>query len=128
AAPEATIILTSARDLALRGEHITSGGAFSNLVKRIAFSEGCAFWDWFQVAGGPMSVTSWREEGLAQRDLIHLNTKGYRLKAKAFVSALKSAIDTMDRMNADARTASYATPSAFMSIDTRTPAPLFKAR
>jgi lysophospholipase L1-like esterase len=88
AVPKATIVLTTAHDLYFRQRNVTSGVHFSDLIHRIAKDTGCAVYDWYWIAGGGRAMRRWHEEKHAQRDLIHLNGRGYRLKAHLLAEAL----------------------------------------
>lgn len=88
AVPQALIVLTSAQDLYYKKVHVASGRDFAAMVRRIAFDEKVAFWDWFWVAGGPRSLPRWQEEGYARSDGVHLSPKGYRLKGELLADAL----------------------------------------
>ncbi len=96
AAPNASILLTSAGDLARKGVPIHSGPSFASLVKRIARSEGTAWYDWFAISGGQGSIFRWTERCLAQADNIHLNIWGYRLKGQLMAEALLKTLDSKD--------------------------------
>lgn len=91
AAPTAVIVLTSAQDLYWKKRPVRSGAAFSTLVKRVAREEGCAFYDWFWIAGGPQSVKAWEDQGFARKDRVHLTDRGYRLKGALLARALREA-------------------------------------
>jgi len=47
----------------------------------------CSYWDFFAVMGGENSVDSWYLSGLTAKDRLHLNKKGYLLKANLFFDA-----------------------------------------
>ena len=88
-APDALIVLTSAQDLFYKGENILSGAEFSAGVRRVAVESGCALWDWFWISGGPRSLRSWRDQGLARKDLVHLTKEGYDRKGLMLYEALR---------------------------------------
>lgn len=56
--------------------------------RRAAVAEGCAFWDTRAAMGGPGSIDAWVADGLALRDHIHLNQKGYARLAELLEGAL----------------------------------------
>ena len=87
-APNTDILLTSAQDMNRRGKNITSGEAFSDLIKKISREENCAFYDWFWISGGPRTMSLWNQNGLSQNDMIHLNAAGYKLKGHLLAEAL----------------------------------------
>jgi lysophospholipase L1-like esterase len=92
-APNADLLLTTTQDMNRKGKNLVSGEAFSDLIKKIAKDENCAFYDWFWVSGGPRTMTLWHDRGLSQNDMIHLSSAGYKLKgqllADAFIKTLK---------------------------------------
>lgn len=85
--PEASIILTSTQDMARRGKRVRSSIEFSALIKKIAREQHCGIFDWFWTSGGLGSIKLWQQNGIAQNDLIHLNTKGYNLKGEMLYEA-----------------------------------------
>ncbi len=49
---------------------------------------GCGFFSAYDAMGGPLSMVKWREASLAQKDHIHLTTRGYELLAEHFAKGL----------------------------------------
>ncbi len=78
--PEALVVLTSTQDLFYKGNQITAGPIFRDLVDSIARVNNCLFWNWYDLSGGLGTIKTWNTLGYAQSDGIHLNTKGYQLK------------------------------------------------
>ena len=95
AAPYCTVLLTTTQDMNRRGVNITSGRDYSALIRKIAKDQGCAFYDWYWVSGGPERMTLWQQHGLAQGDNIHLTISGYTLKGKMLGSAFKSSLEKL---------------------------------
>lgn len=58
--------------------------------KKIARQFGCAFFDAVAAMGGPMSIRRWHQADppLAQKDFVHLTSKGYAALADTFANAL----------------------------------------
>ena len=100
-APDADILLTTTQDMNRKGINIRSGEAFSDLIRKIAKEENCAFYDWFWVAGGPRVMTTWLEKGLAQNDMIHLRAEGYKLKGQMMTKAF---LNTMSLLQTSPKT------------------------
>jgi lysophospholipase L1-like esterase len=92
AAPEASILLTTAQDMYYKNRNVNSSVQFSEMIRKIAKQKNCAFYDWFWISGGLRSITKWAEAGIAQKDRIHLNIPGYRIKGKLFADAIITAI------------------------------------
>lgn len=86
-APKASILLTSTQDMYRKGKNIRSAEQFSDLVKKIAQEENCAFYDWYWISGGPRSMTIWQNKQLALPDMIHLSPPGYKLKGTLLTEA-----------------------------------------
>lgn len=73
-------MLTSTQDLFYKGKIITAGPIFRDLMDSIARSNNCLFWNWYDLSGGLGTIKTWANLGYAQKDGIHLTTKGYHLK------------------------------------------------
>ncbi len=78
--PDVLIVLTSVQDLNYKGNYITAGPIFRNLIDSIAEEQHCLFWNWYDLSGGLGTIKTWNEKGYAQSDYIHLTDKGYELK------------------------------------------------
>ena len=50
-----------------------------------------AVWDMFEIMGGLNSIQKWHSDGLAKKDLLHLNYKGYNLIGDLLFEALMEA-------------------------------------
>lgn len=86
-APDAAILLTSAQDMYRHGMNIAAAKEFSNMVRRIAREQNCAFYDWYRVSGGQYAMAKWVSARLARPDYIHLSKEGYLLKGRLFTQA-----------------------------------------
>jgi LysM repeat protein len=95
AAPGCAILLTSTQDMNRRGVNITSGRDYSALIRKIAKEQNCAYYDWYWVSGGPLRMTTWQQNGLAQADNIHLTISGYTLKGDLLGNAFKSSLNKL---------------------------------
>ena len=78
--PEVLVVLTSTQDLFYKGKIITAGPIFRDLMDSIARANNCLFWNWYDLSGGLGTIKTWANLGYAQKDGIHLTTKGYHLK------------------------------------------------
>jgi LysM repeat protein len=94
-APKASILLTSTQDMYRKGKNIRSAEQFSDLVKKIAQEENCAFYDWYWISGGPRSMSIWQRKQLALPDMIHLSPPGYRLKGTLLTEAVLNTFQLM---------------------------------
>lgn len=86
-APDAAILLTSTQDMYRHGSNIAAAKEFSNMVRRIARENKCAFYDWYRVSGGQYAMAKWVSARLARPDYIHLSKEGYLLKGRLFTQA-----------------------------------------
>ncbi|MBC7865686.1 MAG: hypothetical protein IAF38_22115, partial [Bacteroidia bacterium] len=96
-APDASILLTSTQDMYFKGKNVYSSVIFSEMIKKIAKEKNCAFYDWFWISGGLKSMKAWQENGFAQKDFIHLNMKGYRLKGELLSDAIIGTMNWLDQ-------------------------------
>ena len=78
--PDVIIVLTSVQDLNYKGNFITVGPLFRDLIDSLAKEQNCMFWNWYDLSGGLGTIKTWNEKGYAQSDYIHLTDKGYELK------------------------------------------------
>lgn len=102
ASPNASIILTSTMDMYHKGDHVTSGETFSDLIKKVAKAQNCGVFDWYWVAGGWNVMPKFQEQALANPDGIHMSGKGYRLKANLLSDAMaKTVLWMKENPNAD---------------------------
>ncbi len=72
-----------------------NGKVVKNSMYRLAEMHGAAVWDLYSIMGGLGSIPKWRNSGLAQRDLIHLTGKGYRLVGDLFTDAFIRRYDSL---------------------------------
>ncbi len=86
--PDVTILLTNVQDMAFRGQSINAAAALSKQMRRIAREQNCLFYDWYRTSGGPGTIDLWLAAGLASKDRIHLNGRGYRKRGEALADAL----------------------------------------
>lgn len=91
--PNATILLASVQEARYKGKNVTVSEDFERLMRRIAQEENCLYYDWYNISGGHNSVNLWKDLGFASKDAIHLNGKGYRVKAQLFANALLNALN-----------------------------------
>ncbi|HWO10133.1 MAG TPA: hypothetical protein VNN80_11655, partial [Polyangiaceae bacterium] len=95
--PEASCLIMSLTDHAQRvGGAIVSRDIVVRLAaaqRRVAASEGCAFYDTFAAMGGPGTIERWRKASppLASPDLRHPTVAGQRHIAAELYRALMSA-------------------------------------
>lgn len=91
--PNTAILLTSVQEANYKGKAITSTERYAQLLRRIAKAENVLFYDWYAISGKQNSVAYWRAMGFASKDGIHLNQKGYQIRAKLLGEALLNALN-----------------------------------
>lgn len=85
--PETVILLVSPQDAYRYRRNISACKAYSALLKELAKTYHCAFYDYYHVSGGQYSMMRWLQAGLAKRDRIHLTNSGYVAKGELYVNA-----------------------------------------
>ena len=93
--PEAIILIPSAQDINKKGKNVTAAKQYAALARKVALENGCLFYDWYVISGGPRSMFKWSDLGIAGKDNVHLNAKGYKLKGELFMQAF---LNTMKRI------------------------------
>ena len=78
--PEVVIMLTATQDLFYKGRHIDAGIDFTRVMDSLARANEVLFWNYYDLSGGYGQIKNWEKAGYAQKDYIHLTSKGYRLK------------------------------------------------
>jgi lysophospholipase L1-like esterase len=61
--------------------------AARNIITRQCRDHSIAWWDFNGVMGGTYAIDTWRRQGLAQADMVHLNKAGYEAEGALFLSA-----------------------------------------
>jgi lysophospholipase L1-like esterase len=61
-------------------------------LQEVSLATGCAFWDARRAMGGYGSIQKWRQAGFAQKDLVHLNGRGYQRLGDQMADALLGAL------------------------------------
>lgn len=91
--PEIVIVLTSTQDLFYKGKYIDAGIEFANMMDSIAKKNDVMYWNFYDLSGGYGQIKNWETQGYAQKDYVHLTSKGYRLKGYLLN---KSILNTLD--------------------------------
>jgi lysophospholipase L1-like esterase len=93
-APNISILIVGLSDMAYikEGKRVTrpSIEKVRDVQKKVAFANGCAFWDLYQAMGGKNSMVSWVESkpSLAKPDYTHFNSRGAGLVGEMLYNAL----------------------------------------
>jgi len=88
AAPDASIILSDVQDIYYLYWDEANCKTYSALMRDVAFRKGCAFYDYYYVAGGQYSMLKWLNNKLASYDRVHLSIPGYYLRGELFCNAI----------------------------------------
>lgn len=48
----------------------------------------CAYWDFYNIMGGPGIMEAWVNKSLAQKDHVHFTESGYQLEARMLFEAI----------------------------------------
>jgi len=92
AAPNTSILLVPPQDIYRFGRYcVTDCKKAAEITARVAFTTGCAYFDYYRVAGGTTSMLRWHQEGLAKNDKIHLTYSGYVVKGELYANAILNA-------------------------------------
>lgn len=67
--------------------------AINRILEEKCTQYGFAFWDFYAVMGGDGSIEKWQQVGLAEKDNIHLTSKGYQLQGELLQIAIEKAIN-----------------------------------
>lgn len=86
--PELPVIFTLPPDSHKRGKHNADLAKVDNAIIDYAKDHSCAWWDLGKIMGGKNSVSKWRKEQMASKDLLHYTPKGYMLQGYLFYQAL----------------------------------------
>lgn len=82
ASPNTAIIFTTTSDNYIKRKSPNKKSiTIEQATYKLAEKHKAAVWDLFAVMGGYKSIFKWYKAGLAQRDKVHFNAKGYRLIA-----------------------------------------------
>jgi len=66
-----------------------------DIMLDVARAEGVAVWDFYDVAGGEGVSTRWIEDGLMNKDRIHLYRPGYELQGRLAADAFNDFIESL---------------------------------
>jgi lysophospholipase L1-like esterase len=86
--PGVPILLTTPGDCYKAKHPNTNNIKAREAIYTLAKTENCNVWDFFTVMGGLSSMQSWRNNGLAGGDRVHLTKAGYELQGSLMFDAL----------------------------------------
>lgn len=86
--PNSAILLTTSGDSFQNKSYININNESIRMsVLRLAQKYNCGVWDFYDIMGGLNSITKWKENKLAQDDMLHFTKQGYKLIADLFTFA-----------------------------------------
>lgn len=88
AAPRSAILLLTNTDSAYKGRSNPNAEAVRDAMFRLGERHGVAVFDQYRSMGGSGSIHRWKSTGLAQTDLVHFTSEGYRVLARLLFDAL----------------------------------------
>ena len=78
--PNSAILLTTSGDSFQNKSFININNESIRMsILRLAQKYNCGVWDFYDVMGGLNSITKWKENKLAQDDMLHFTKQGYKL-------------------------------------------------
>jgi len=90
-APSASILLTIPPDRYKSSRYPKSNAYITQVKEQLVNCAGqynVGFWDFFSIMGGAGSIDKWYNAGIAQKDKVHLNRKGYKIQGELLYDAL----------------------------------------
>jgi lysophospholipase L1-like esterase len=87
--PDCAILFTTITDNYIRRKTPNKKSIYGeDAIITLAEKRNLAVWDLFEVMGGYKSMYKWYKAGLASRDKVHFNPKGYRIVADLMFEAI----------------------------------------
>lgn len=82
------ILFTLAPDSRKNGKINADISNVNKLIQGYAKDNNHAVWNLFEIMGGAGSITNWRNNAMAAKDLLHFTPKGYMLQGHLFYQAI----------------------------------------
>ncbi|MEI6851669.1 MAG: LysM peptidoglycan-binding domain-containing protein [Bacteroidota bacterium] len=87
--PSTAILISNSQDIFYRHRRsIPQCKDFMEMTRRVAAYRKCAFYDYYDIAGGGGSMAQWYKRGLSKPDKIHLTTQGYYTRGELYLNAM----------------------------------------
>ncbi|MDD3534972.1 MAG: GDSL-type esterase/lipase family protein [Candidatus Cloacimonetes bacterium] len=86
--PESELLFTLPPDSYKGGRPNADLAKLEKEISELSKAKGYAYWQLSEVMGGKGSVSKWRNNGMAAKDLLHYTPKGYMLQGQLFYQAL----------------------------------------
>ena len=88
---QATFIISLNPDAYSRRNQNPNAGRLNAILKDLCHQQNLPYFDAFSIMGGQGGMYQWYKKGLSNRDLVHLNGRGYRFMADLFYTAIMNA-------------------------------------
>lgn len=89
--PHADYLISLNHDAYSRRQQNPNAGRLNAVLKSLCKEHQLAYFDAFGIMGQQGGMYQWYKKGLSNRDLVHLNGKGYRFMADLFYTAIMKA-------------------------------------
>ena len=89
--PNAGFIISLNPDAYSRRKQNPDAKRLNGIMKQLCVKYDLPYFDAFQLMGRQGGMYQWYQKGLSNRDLVHLNGKGYRFMADLFYTAIMNA-------------------------------------
>lgn len=86
--PEATFLISLNPDAYSRRKQNPNAARLNRILQSLCNHYQLAYFDAFQLMGGQGGMYKWYQQGLANRDLVHLNARGYEFMADLLYTAI----------------------------------------
>ncbi len=96
--PDAAILITTLPDAYIKSKYENKNGQPARaILVDLAQSNGCAYWDLYNIMGGHGSMKQWVESGLGFKDYIHFTREGYEQQAEMLFNAIQNSFTRFDQ-------------------------------
>jgi lysophospholipase L1-like esterase len=97
--PDCALLLTVPNDSYYRRRYLNKNIARErDMIVELAEEYDMAVWDMYGLMGGLGSSSTWRNNNLMKRDLIHFTANGYHLKGDLYIDAFMKFMDQMEKL------------------------------
>lgn len=92
--PESTLLITTLPDAYFKGGQLNTNGIQArDILVDAAIKHNCAYWDLYNIMGGPGSMQQWVDASLGFKDFIHFTQAGYEQQAHLLFNALTNSFE-----------------------------------
>jgi lysophospholipase L1-like esterase len=96
--PNTPLLFTTAGDSKRRRKFVNyENEKVRNVLLDLGKELGFSVWDFYKIMGGFKSIDKWVKYQLAQKDMLHLTQKGYKLQGDLFYDALNRSYEKFQK-------------------------------